>query len=251
MKNALKILSVALLATSLMACGGGDDNENTADAGGSGGSSNTDGSGGADGSGGSGSGLPAGTLVAHSYFSRDFSGTRQVELDLQIDSATTTLGSDTFTYTYNTAAGTWSASDGYSLIGGLADNHPGVQVCKDGESAHVVLPANAQPATLEDLKGKTLTWYEDCKVSDGTGEDPLPSSVTFASDGSLEVKTTGQTETEYQSPENVAALLSDSGFADDSGTTRLFAYKVGERPVVVHHNLSEEIITTWVYEPGN
>ncbi|MEJ2801473.1 hypothetical protein WAE61_06305 [Comamonadaceae bacterium PP-2] len=240
MNNALKILTAVAMAASLAACGGGGgDSDET-----------VDGSNGSGGGGGGGGGTPPAELVTHQYYSRDSVVVRQVELDIDADSATVTLGNDTFTYTYDDATETLSASAGYSLIGGLKEDQPGVQVCQNNVSAHVVLPVDAQPATIDDLKGKTLTWYEDCTVSDGTGSNPLPSSVTFLSDGSLEVSTIGHPESDVIDAQGVTALLSSNGLIDESGSTRLHAYKVGDRPVVVFHQLTDQIIATWVYEPG-
>lgn len=235
MKSPWKLMSTVIAVAALAACGGGDSSD-----GGNGG--NNGGSGGDTGaSGGNGS-----NPTSFVYHSRDYNGTRETLLDPKAASGTLVLGGDTFTYTYATATQTFTAADGYRLIGGL-EGKPGIQVCEADVSAHVVLPANAVPATIDDLKGKELTWYEDCTVSDGTGPAPLPSSVRFGSDGSLSVLTDGQADT--VDAMQVSELLSDAGFTDGSGTTRLHAYRAGEQIIVVFHQVTQKIIASWVYAP--
>lgn len=241
MKNSLKLLSAALLMASLVACGGsGDDESPTGEPGTPSGPSGPSGPG-------TGGGTAPDTTVNYTYHSRDFAGVRQVSIDPEASSGSVTLGSDTFTY--QEAGGTTTASAGYSLIGGLDDGDPGVQVCHNGMSKHVVLPVGVQPATIADLQGKTFTWYEDCKVGDGTGPDPLPSSVTIAADGSFEVITPGSTDKDLGTAQDLAALLSPGGLVEGAETTHLYAYKLGAQAVVVFQ--TNGIIASWVQAPAN
>ena len=170
MKASYKFIGSVIMMAALAACGGGD--------GGSG--SNTDSK--PDDSSKPPVEEPTSKLSPFIYYSHDHSGAREVKLDPEASSATITLGSDTISYTYDAANNSFSATGGYSMIGGLDGDNPGAQVCKDGKSTHLVLPADAKAAKLQDLIGKTFKVYEDCQLSDGKGS--IPASVAFNSDGS-------------------------------------------------------------------
>ncbi|RGE46206.1 hypothetical protein DZC30_05455 [Comamonas testosteroni] len=179
------------------------------------------------------------------YYSNNHDGTREIELDPQATSATVTLGADTFTYTYNAATESFKASDGYSLIGGLDGDNPGAQVCRNGQSIHLVLPASATVTQPQALAGKSFKWYEDCQQGDGKGE--IPSSVTFNSDGSLSIQADGGTES--VSAAQVNALFSEAGYTDSDGKTKLHAYQIGTAVTVVFRQIGKQIIAAWTYEP--
>ena len=184
-------------------------------------------------------------LSTFMYYSNDYASAREVQLDPEASNATITLGSDTISYTYDAAGGSFSATGNYTMIGGLDGDNPGAQVCKAGQSVHVLLPADPQVAKLQDLAGKTFKVYEDCQLSDGKGS--IPASVTFNSDGSATLLEGGQSVS--VSAAQVSALFSETGFKDESGVTKLNAYRVGSDITIIYRQLDQKLIAAWTYSP--
>ena len=237
MKASYKFIGSVIMMAALAACGGGDGGSD----------SNTDSK--PDDSSKPPVEEPTSKLSPFIYYSHDHSGAREVKLDAEASSATITLGSDSISYTYDAANNSFSATGGYSMIGGLDGDNPGAQVCKDGKSTHLVLPADAKAAKLQDLVGKTFKVYEDCQLGDGKGA--IPASVTFHSDGSLSMQVNAGTESADAA--QVSALLSEEGLKETSSVTKLRPFLIGNQITIVFHSLGsgskESYIAAWTYEP--
>ena len=231
MKTHYKFIGSVIMMAALTACGGGD------------GGGNNDGK--LDDTSKPPIQEPASNLSTFVYYSNDYASAREVQLDPAASSATITLGSDTISYTYDAASNRFSASNGYSMIGGLDGDNPSAQVCKGGQSIHVLLPADPQVAKLQDLTGKTFKVYEDCQLSDGKGS--IPASVAFNSDGSATLLEGGQSIS--VSAVQVSSLFSETGFKDESGVTKLNAYRVGSDITIIYRQLDQKLIAAWTYSP--
>ncbi len=219
------IVTAAAMAFLLAACGGGSDDSGTGSGGITGGST---------------------TTTSNSYFSltdATLATAHTVQLQKTSTTAavtgTATLGTDSASYTIATS-GVVTVSAPFSIIGTLATS--GIQVCKPASTAagavgagggtagvksvHVILPDTATAGTIDDMKGKTFDFYEDCAMDTPT---------TINADGSA----TGNDGTQPASV--VAGALSASGqvITEDGQSATIFlkAYKVGTKVVVVERGV--------------
>lgn len=155
------IVLTTLMASLLAACGGGSDDAPA-----------------------TGSGSATAEIGTYTYFSLADAPFTPRSIELKKASTTAvvtgsaTLASDTASYSIATD-GSLTVSSPFSVVGALSTT--GLEVCKPAgtaaganntaqtfaKSVYVILPADAVPGTIDDLKGKTFDFYEDC-VKDGS-----------------------------------------------------------------------------------